>query len=178
MTSHKRIVIGALGAFTPFFLNLYFADFNVIRTLTGLDLLGYLVRSIVLLLIGGLVGYLNKTERNMIKLFQLGIAAPALLTAWINTKPISQTSAASMTKPPAAVSALFPVALAQTGQPPMGMTAGSLSESPLQQFWRGLSSSGIQLGPPDFQIAQYKLILSRLEQEWGKQPPGGKFLRP
>jgi len=174
MKSYQRILIGALGAFTPILLNLLVADFNVIPTLTRYDLLGYIVRPIVLLLIGGLVGYFNKTERNMMKLFQLGIAAPALITASINAKPSSHTSAAGLTKPPAGVSALFPVAFAQTGQARMRITAGSLNESPVEQFWRGLSSSGIQLGPPDYQIAQYKLILSRLEQEWDNRQSDGK----
>lgn len=171
MKSYKRILIGALGAFTPVLLNLLVADFNVIPTLTRYDLLGYIVRSIVLLFIGGLVGYFNKGERSMIKLFQLGIAAPALITASINAKP-SQTSAAGLTKPQAGVSAILPVGFAQTAQPRLRITDGGRNESPMEQFWRGLSSSGIQLGPPHYQIAQYKLILSRLEQEWGDRQPG------
>ena len=118
MKSSQRVLIGALGAFTPVLLNLLVADFNVMPTLTRYDLLGYVVRAMVLLFIGGLVGYLNKSERSMIKLFQLGIAAPALITASINAKP-SQTSAAGLAKQPAGVAALLPVALAQSGQPRM-----------------------------------------------------------
>ena len=66
MKSYKRILIGALGAFTPVLLNLLVADFNVMPTLTRYDLLGYAVRSIVLLFIGGLVGYFNKGERKAV----------------------------------------------------------------------------------------------------------------
>src|SRR5437762_7282901 len=86
IASHKRILIGALGAFTPILMNLLIVDFNVIPTLTKYDFIGYSVRTLVLLFIGGIVGYFNKSERNMMKLFQLGLAAPALITASINAK--------------------------------------------------------------------------------------------
>jgi len=55
---------------------------------TLIALFGYGLRTLLLFYLGGLVAFLHKDEHSPFKLFQLGIVAPALITAFINGKNI------------------------------------------------------------------------------------------
>jgi hypothetical protein len=83
--------LGGLGALAPIVLNLAVVD----ATALAIDfrpavLLGYAIRVAALFLIGALGAYLHR-ETNRARAFQLGIAAPALLTGWINGQNVSAT---------------------------------------------------------------------------------------
>ncbi len=89
MNTKRKIFIGGLGALTPVIMNLLVVDLNVLFVnLTFFSFLGYLIRVIVLFYLGGLVAYLHKDEKMPIKVFELGIVAPALITALINASNV------------------------------------------------------------------------------------------
>ncbi len=80
---YQKMLLGALGALTPSLLNLYAIDF--VELFQGQEIgmpyiLGYTVRVLILILYGSLIAYFHKEENNPVKLFQLGAAAPALIT--------------------------------------------------------------------------------------------------
>jgi cell division septation protein DedD len=90
MTTKKRLIIGALGGITPYILTLLIVDFaSALRDFEFFDGVGLAVRCIVLVFAGALVAYFNKSEPDEFKLFQLGVAAPALLATGINGYSIS-----------------------------------------------------------------------------------------
>ena len=79
MESKKRILFGALGGATPFIITLLYIDFRILATSYDLfDWIGLAVRCIILVFMGGFVAYMHKKENDIWKIFQLGIAAPAL----------------------------------------------------------------------------------------------------
>ncbi len=85
MTTGKKIMIGGLGALTPIIMNLLVVDLNILLiNLTVMALIGYAIRVIVLFYLGGVVAYLHKDEKSPVKVFELGIVAPALITALLN----------------------------------------------------------------------------------------------
>lgn len=93
LDTKTRIILGALGGISPIIISLLVVDVASLINETGLmDGIGLAIRFLVLIFIGGLVGYLHNKEEEPFKLFQLGIAAPALLTTAINGNSIaSQT---------------------------------------------------------------------------------------
>ncbi|WDE03404.1 hypothetical protein SG34_018635 [Thalassomonas viridans] len=85
MTLNKRIALGAIGGITPYLVTLLSIDFKTaVASYEVLDWIGLLVRCIVLIFLGAFVAYLHKTENEPFKVFQLGLAAPALLATFIN----------------------------------------------------------------------------------------------
>lgn len=83
------ILTGGLGALVPILLNLAVLDFEaVFSNLTTLAICGYLARVLVLFSIGAIVGWLYQSETDLKKVFQLGIAAPAVLTSLMNAKNV------------------------------------------------------------------------------------------
>ncbi len=94
---HRKIWIGGLGALTPIILNLLVVDIGgVLSSATLTVVIGFIVRVVLLFGVGGFVAYLHKTEHDPLKLFELGISAPALLLTLANgtiAKPNSQPTA-------------------------------------------------------------------------------------
>ncbi|MEK6697444.1 MAG: hypothetical protein AABZ10_00175 [Nitrospirota bacterium] len=137
MTTRKKIVLGGLGALTPVVLNLIAVDLRtVFYSLTLIAVAGYLVRVIVLFYLGGLVAYLHKAETSPIKLFELGIVAPALITSMLNASNISVPSAPPS---PSQGSVFVPSAYAQPAADLKQFTLPQ--ETPTQQFFRGFAGS-------------------------------------
>lgn len=78
-----KMMLGTLGALTPSLLSLYTTDWAKLidgNNLTIAYMFGYTVRVLILSLYGALIAYFHKTENNPVKLFQLGVAIPALIT--------------------------------------------------------------------------------------------------
>ncbi len=161
MRTGKRIMIGGLGALTPVIMNLLVVDLNVLLVkLTFLSFLGYFIRVIVLFYLGGLTAFLHKKENSVVKIFELGIVAPALITAMINAGNIEIPKVADGTAH-VSISFVSPV----YAQPIEGLTREEPEEesmeksieesresiktktfslpeeSSVQQFWRGLTGS-------------------------------------
>jgi len=85
MTTGKKIMIGGMGALTPIIMNLLAVDLNILLiNVTIMAVLGYALRVIVLFYLGGVIAYLHKDEKSPVKIFELGIVAPALITALLN----------------------------------------------------------------------------------------------
>ncbi|MCB1735746.1 MAG: hypothetical protein H6981_00615 [Gammaproteobacteria bacterium] len=57
--------------------------------LTAGNIVGFLVRYLILFIIGGVVAYLHDDEQKPIKLFQLGLGAPALITSLITAQGVA-----------------------------------------------------------------------------------------
>lgn len=89
MKTYKKILIGGLGALTPIIMNLLVIDLEVLLlNLTLYAVLGYTIRVIILFYLGGMTAFLHKDEDSPVKIFELGIVAPALITALINAGQI------------------------------------------------------------------------------------------
>ena len=102
MTTKKRVLIGAIGGITPYLLTLAMID--VEQALRGFDLfaaLGLAMRCLVLIFAGALVAYFHETEQDEFKLFQLGVAAPALLATGINGYSAAQKPEIGLVPPTA-----------------------------------------------------------------------------
>ncbi len=89
MKTWKKIFIGGLGALTPIIMNLLVVDLEVLLVkLTVFAVLGYVIRVVVLFYLGGITAFLHRDENSPVKIFELGIVAPALITALINAGQI------------------------------------------------------------------------------------------
>lgn len=85
LTDKTRIIIGGIGGIAPLIISLLVVDLkSLVNDLAMMDAVGLGVRCLVLIFIGAMVGYLHNLEHEPFKVFQLGIAAPALLTTAIN----------------------------------------------------------------------------------------------
>ena len=91
MSRWKVFALGALGGSLPILVSLASADlaafFDHFSTLTTGNILGYCLKSIVLIVLGGTLAALNSEVTQPMSLVQLGIAAPALITSAINGSP-------------------------------------------------------------------------------------------
>ena len=139
--SNKKFLIGGLGALAPAIISLLVADLNAI--LLGLTLLvciGAFIKISVLFCVGGFVAYLHKEERNPVRIFELGIVAPALITGVINANNISasDTPIAVNTKSVVSMSAFTPVAL-QSSQTNRIKKFSLPDETWSQQILRGVT---------------------------------------
>lgn len=85
MQARQRIMIGGLGALTPIVLSLITVDFRVIQANLELGvIIGYAIKVVALFYLGALVAYMHKSEKDTVKLFELGIVAPALIASCLN----------------------------------------------------------------------------------------------
>lgn len=149
MSATKKILFGGLGALTPVIINLLVVDFStVLSNQTMGVLVGYVVRVLVLFYLGGLVAWLHTDEVSPLKLFQLGIAAPALLTTYMNAQ--NTIPAKGLPERPIAgiMELLVPSAHAQEKDKPANMPKSGF----LDEFWYGLT--GAQKNAPVKQLPQ------------------------
>jgi len=81
----RKMKIGCIGALTPIVINLLIVDLQTtLSAVTPISAFCYAVRVAALCTAACIVIYLNSDEDRPVKLFQLGIAAPALLTGMLN----------------------------------------------------------------------------------------------
>lgn len=82
MPTWRKILIGGLGGASPLILSGLTLDISIVFPGISLGVIvGVLFKLALLFFVGGLVAYLHTTENDMFKLFQLGIAAPALIVS-------------------------------------------------------------------------------------------------
>ena len=80
-----RLFIGGLGALTPVVAQLLLVDLeHVFTQASGYAVLGYFIRVGLLFGVGVLAVFLDGSEFNRARLFQIGMGAPALLLATMN----------------------------------------------------------------------------------------------
>ncbi len=149
MKTSKKIFIGGLGALTPIILNLMVVDLEVLLVnVTFFAVLGYVLRVVVLFYLGGLIAFLHKDETSPVKIFELGIVAPALITAMLNAGQIDvPKTGTEATSTPAIslffISAAYAQDSTQTDSTNLVIKSFSMpEETKIQQFWRGLTGSG------------------------------------
>jgi hypothetical protein len=146
LSIRAKILVGGLGALTPIILNLLVVDLQTTFTsITFLVVLGYLIRVGVLFAIGGGMAYFHKDERNALKLFEIGIVAPALITALMNgttnTKNTNARASNETTVVTASMTDFFiPTAYAQSDDPEVKKYTPP-KEGLSTQLWRGISGS-------------------------------------
>ncbi len=93
MTSKKRFLLGGGGALMPVLVSLLAIDIGAVlndgSNLTTGNIIGIVIRYLILFVLGGIVAYLHEDEHKPFKIFELGIAAPALITSLITAQGIS-----------------------------------------------------------------------------------------
>lgn len=90
MGSLQKFYIACLGALTPIITNLLVVDLNTsLHNLSAIEGITYAIRLFALCASACIVVFLNSDEQRPVKLFQLGVMAPALLTSLINGATIS-----------------------------------------------------------------------------------------
>jgi hypothetical protein len=149
----QRFFIACLGALTPIITNLLVVDLNTsLSNLHIIDGVTYALRLFALCAAACVVVFLNSDEVRPVKLFQLGVMAPALLTSIINGAAISikasgqgpQSSAVQIAPPQKVGFSLIGSAFAQTGPVPQPSAAAPkdcllpAELSTTQQIFKGL----------------------------------------
>ena len=143
MTNRQKILIGGLGALTPVVMNLLVVDLStLLLSLTLLAGLAYLIKVAVLFYLGGLVAYFHKEENSPLKLFELGIAAPALITAFLNAQRVEMPH---MPSPSAEVPSAAPLFIGSAYAQPVSKqetkTFSLPQETTGEQLLRGFTGS-------------------------------------
>ena len=90
MKQSERILLGMAGALMPIIATLYFYDFSNFSA-TTFNWISYAVRTTILLGLGALTAHLHNTETNKLKILQLGLAVPSLLTAVYTGNNLKET---------------------------------------------------------------------------------------
>jgi hypothetical protein len=136
--SRQRFLVAGLGGVSPVLISLIVIDLQtLLLKVTPILVISYLIKILALFALGGLIGWLHKNERELFKLFQLGIAAPALITAGINGTRIHLPEAVPVMTTRAAFS-LVGEAYAQPPQQPATKQFSYPAETTNQQIARGL----------------------------------------
>ncbi|MFH1874141.1 MAG: SPOR domain-containing protein [Pseudomonadota bacterium] len=139
----QKFFIGGVGGAIPLIMNLLIVDYQTVLTnLTFYVGLGYSIRFLVFFSIGGFWAALH-TETNKKKIFELGIIAPALITAMINAGNIKQAdfNPAEIVPPSAKIFFINDALAQETTQPEELQTVKKFQippETQTQQFFRGL----------------------------------------
>lgn len=136
--SRQRFLVAGLGGVAPVLVSLIVIDLQtLLLQVTPILVVSYLIKALALFALGGLIGWLHKNERELFKLFQLGIAAPALITAGINGDRISLPHA-----PPVVHNQTYISFVSEAyAQPTQQLTAKKFSypaETTTQQIARGI----------------------------------------
>lgn len=126
----KKLGVGCLGALSPIIANLMVVDMRLVLTnATFWAALSYFVRQLALCIAACIVVYLNRDEKKLARVFQLGIVAPALLTGMINGVSLSANlPAQANVTPPANVKSQSTIEMPSTvssaiAQPVVGNTS-------------------------------------------------------
>jgi len=89
----SRVCMGAMGGLLPIVVTLAVTDVVTIQQVINsgfagsgsvASFAGWAVKVLMLMTIGGLVAYFYESETSRLKLLQIGIAAPAILTSMVN----------------------------------------------------------------------------------------------
>jgi hypothetical protein len=135
MSKIQKCVLGGLGGVSPLIVNILAIDYHVTFTDFSINVaLGYLLRVLILFFVGGLIAYLHN-ENNKIRIFEIGIIAPAILIGYINGSSALKVSS-NVVGELICVSTIY----AQTSTD-IPEKISVPKESGLQQFQRGLFGS-------------------------------------
>ena len=144
LTTRQKILIGGTGAMAPILLNLLVVDLKTLLAgISGIVVMGYFIRVGILFSLGAGMAYFHRSEKNALRLFELGIIAPALLTGVINGTSTPKDASLRASAEPAAATASFddwfiPTAFAKADEPEVKKYSRP-EESVGAQLWQGLS---------------------------------------
>ena len=95
MRPYTKVLLGGVGALMPTIAVFLATEGSTIVSFDEpASFIGYGLRVSLLFLIGGLWVWLHKTEHDPVKVFQLGIVAPAMITGVIQAENVSGPSKA------------------------------------------------------------------------------------
>lgn len=161
-----RMLLGTLGALTPSLLNLYAVDLAAIpaEAFTIPYILGYSIRVLILAFYGALIAYFHKDEHNPVKIFQLGVAVPALIIILLN---IGKTNA-DLSNVRASIweevrtEWFFPAAYAQrtTAYLPPVKHFMMPKQNSLREFWSGFMGEKVE--------ERHYVVMSKEEMGWAE----------
>src|SRR5258707_446723 len=140
MTNRERFLIGGVGGLAPTLMLLATGDFErFFSNIAIVTAVGYLVRVVVLFFVGGFVVYLYRDEEQRMKLFQLGLGAPAMIAGFLASSSHAPPSeAAHLVTPTAFVTVVHAQSPSQMG----GLKRFALpAQSSFDQFVEGLTGS-------------------------------------
>jgi hypothetical protein len=176
LTVRQKIALGGAGALTPIILNLLVVDASrSLREITFIVAIGYVLKVVSLFYLGGMTAALHRQEHDPLRVFELGIVAPALLTTFINgsraekhddapPKAAAVASALTWLLPPDLVAA-------EIGQPVYSFRRIP-QETIAQQFIRGLvgqttrGSWFVCLRPTELGLADATRVVDELRRRF------------
>jgi CheY-like chemotaxis protein len=131
----ERLALGGLGGLAPYVLVIATMEAETInstlRNFLNADGIawtaGYLVRGVMLFFLGAFWVYLHPSESSKVKLFELGIVAPAMLAALLQANVNKVVVRTSSVETEYAASFVISVAYAQTGPEYDACQAGFLN---------------------------------------------------
>ena len=164
----RRFWLGGAGALLPLLVTLLAADLPGIidhyRDYTVGTYVGTALRYVILFVAGGGVAALNSDEKSAIKLVQLGIAAPALISSYVN----AQTPAAPRQPARTATSIFVSPANAFVLSSHLQVTPGIQNADFLSDVFRGavnplqsVPPSHVAIAPSLKEEAESKAALAR-----------------
>jgi len=162
MSALQRFAIGGLGGLLPLVVSfLSFDPATVITHLATLTLgiyVGYFIKTIVLFVLGGTLAALSDSATPW-TLVQLGIAAPALITSYINGAGVSGPVEGSMH----ATSSIAIISSAYAAEAPADVPIVSVNF--LGDVWRGAT-----VPLPKIQRQQQQQQQERQQEQRQEQP--------
>ena len=142
MPTGKKVLLGGVGALTPIILNLMAVAVVLLLDNEIATTIGYVVRVIVLFYLGGIVAYLHTDEKSPIKLFELGVAAPAIITAMMNAHNLNDLKKPATDKTDKAMLELIlSTAYAEETPAVVRQIVAEQQSGFLEKFWEGFSGS-------------------------------------
>jgi hypothetical protein len=145
MSRLGRFALGGLGGLLPALATLVAVDLSSIATLVdkheiteGL-FVGFAIRTIGLFVLGGIVAAVNSEETAPIALLQIGIAAPALVSAYVNGALLGKTGNEANATTPTPATYLITRAYAEPLQAPTLAPAQMMPAAFLEDVVRGVT---------------------------------------
>ena len=93
MTGRERLFAGILGALMPICAIVLTLDLSTIFSeesgLSTANLIGFTIQFVIFLFVGGTVAYMHSDETKAYKLFQIGMATPALLASFTTSNSLN-----------------------------------------------------------------------------------------
>ncbi len=92
MSGKNRFLLGGTGALIPILLSIAIADAAMIGRYIAdqpYELIGYVIRTVILFALGGVWAYVQTSEVQPLKVLQLGVVAPAMLTVLVNAANVT-----------------------------------------------------------------------------------------
>ncbi len=147
MSGWQRFLIGGVGGLAPALMFLAVTDLEMyIEGATQSKIIGYSIRVFALFILGGFIAYLHTDESKPFKLFEVGLAGPALLAGYITSSSLQNRVDATPNTDPSQRSEIsvlgFFLASATAQEPTQTNQLKTFKKSETSRygdFWEGLT---------------------------------------